>query len=335
MIGPAFAHPGGTDGKGGHWDHSTGKYHYHHGYSAHDHEDGVCPYDFDDRTGESSGTSGGSYSSTAYAASYKTSDWFPEYTEAQAARREAEAELENIRSTYLRNFALSAVVGLCGGLSMLIVQVKRSQKRLEELERRLLLHEAEAVARTKAATEAEWVPQLRIAESENRALLKKLDDANHERLKEEAYRRANCVVFAEMARKAAMPEQSIVYAEQVVKNTSAIPPGEEVVYVPRDLRSDVYHREYMPCGVRNMVLASKKNVEAYGLKPCPRCDHAALPVSDYTVCAAPRNTQVYHRLNSSCSSYLAMEMPLSEALQRGLRPCAKCNPPSENPKVWF
>ena len=50
------AHPGRTDGNGGHTNRSTGEYHYHHGYSAHDHydmnSDGVkdCPYDFDDKT---------------------------------------------------------------------------------------------------------------------------------------------------------------------------------------------------------------------------------------------------------------------------------------------
>ena len=54
------AHPGRTDGNGGHTNHSTGEYHYHHGYSAHDHYDmdgdGVvdCPYDFDDKTDHSS-----------------------------------------------------------------------------------------------------------------------------------------------------------------------------------------------------------------------------------------------------------------------------------------
>lgn len=56
----AFAHPGGTNGDGGHMDRSTGKYHYHHGYPAHDHENGVCPYDFKDKTGDSSGQSSGS-----------------------------------------------------------------------------------------------------------------------------------------------------------------------------------------------------------------------------------------------------------------------------------
>lgn len=51
-----YAHPGGTDGRGGHWNRSTGEYHYHHGYSAHAHYDmdgdGAvdCPYDFDDNT---------------------------------------------------------------------------------------------------------------------------------------------------------------------------------------------------------------------------------------------------------------------------------------------
>lgn len=45
-----FAHSGGTDAFGGHYDHSTGKYHYHHGYPAHSHYDmdgdGIkdCPY---------------------------------------------------------------------------------------------------------------------------------------------------------------------------------------------------------------------------------------------------------------------------------------------------
>ena len=54
-----FAHSGGTDSSGGHTDRSTGEYHYHHGYSAHDHKDmdgdGIldCPYDFKDKTNNS------------------------------------------------------------------------------------------------------------------------------------------------------------------------------------------------------------------------------------------------------------------------------------------
>ncbi len=42
-----FAHPGRTDGAGGHYDNSAGEYHYHHGYSAHQHNNGECPYDYE------------------------------------------------------------------------------------------------------------------------------------------------------------------------------------------------------------------------------------------------------------------------------------------------
>ena len=40
----ASAHSGGTDSSGGHTNHSTGEYHYHHGYPAHQHPNGICPY---------------------------------------------------------------------------------------------------------------------------------------------------------------------------------------------------------------------------------------------------------------------------------------------------
>lgn len=39
-----FAHSGRTDSNGGHYNRSTGEYHYHHGYPAHQHVNGVCPY---------------------------------------------------------------------------------------------------------------------------------------------------------------------------------------------------------------------------------------------------------------------------------------------------
>lgn len=57
---PVLAHPGRTDANGGHYNRSTGEYHYHHGYSAHQHYDmdgdGTpdCPYDFNDDTGSNS-----------------------------------------------------------------------------------------------------------------------------------------------------------------------------------------------------------------------------------------------------------------------------------------
>lgn len=58
------AHPGRTDGNGGHTNRSTGEYHYHHGQPAHDHYDIDgdgdidCPYDFKDNAEHQSDSAG-------------------------------------------------------------------------------------------------------------------------------------------------------------------------------------------------------------------------------------------------------------------------------------
>lgn len=58
-------HSGRTDANGGHYDRSTGEYHYHHGYPAHQHENGICPYDFNDQTRSSSASVSRSSQQTA------------------------------------------------------------------------------------------------------------------------------------------------------------------------------------------------------------------------------------------------------------------------------
>lgn len=67
------AHSGGTDASGGH--NGPSGYHYHHGYPAHSHVGG-CPYDYDDKTGSTSGSSSGntSYSKNNYASTYSEDD---------------------------------------------------------------------------------------------------------------------------------------------------------------------------------------------------------------------------------------------------------------------
>lgn len=52
----AYAHGGRTDSKGGHHVGGTSEYHYHHGYPAHDHINGECPYDLKDNLSVSSGS---------------------------------------------------------------------------------------------------------------------------------------------------------------------------------------------------------------------------------------------------------------------------------------
>lgn len=46
---PVLAHSGRTDASGGHRDNNNvsglGSYHYHHGYPAHLHPNGICPYE--------------------------------------------------------------------------------------------------------------------------------------------------------------------------------------------------------------------------------------------------------------------------------------------------
>ena len=83
-----LAHPGRTDGDGGHWNHSNGTYHWHHGESSHQHydKDGDgykewCPYR-NGGTSVGSGNSGSnssgtrpSYSSTMQSETTKRPIW--------------------------------------------------------------------------------------------------------------------------------------------------------------------------------------------------------------------------------------------------------------------
>lgn len=57
LITISFAHSGRTDSKGGHYDRSTGEYHYHHGYPAHKVCGTNCPYNNVDKTNRSSTSS--------------------------------------------------------------------------------------------------------------------------------------------------------------------------------------------------------------------------------------------------------------------------------------
>lgn len=74
------SHSGRTDSSGGHWDSSTGEYHYHHGYTAHDHYDMDgdgdidCPYDFVVQESNSGVSSGSSSTSTIVSEPKQTED---------------------------------------------------------------------------------------------------------------------------------------------------------------------------------------------------------------------------------------------------------------------
>ena len=101
LITPVFAHPGRTDDNGGHWDRSTGEYHYHHGYSAHQHYDmngdGIpdCPYDFRDNTSHSSSGSSSSTSATSYSVTVTPKKSSTETTAAASASNQPSGKKEN------------------------------------------------------------------------------------------------------------------------------------------------------------------------------------------------------------------------------------------------
>ena len=69
----ASAHAGRTDAADGHWDRSSGTYHYHHGYPAHQHTNGICPYGYDDQTSVNS-SSNTTYPSVQSSASTDTTE---------------------------------------------------------------------------------------------------------------------------------------------------------------------------------------------------------------------------------------------------------------------
>lgn len=80
----SFAHPGKTDEYGGHYDYEAGEYHYHHGFPAHQHPNGQCPYNFVDNTDHSGGSS--YYSDNEY------QQWYAEYERELAEQERLEEE---------------------------------------------------------------------------------------------------------------------------------------------------------------------------------------------------------------------------------------------------
>ena len=90
----ASAHSGRTDASGGHWDSYNGEYHYHHGYPAHQHTNGICPYEYNDLTGINSDSP--SSNTTVSSVSYENEpgDYGPD----------AETDFETKRDAYHSGF---------------------------------------------------------------------------------------------------------------------------------------------------------------------------------------------------------------------------------------
>lgn len=349
----ALAHSGGTDGNGGHYNRSTGEYHYHHGYSAHQHENGVCPYDKKDRTNVTGSVADGA----AIVPLSSSDDWYDEYRTEREKRTAVETELNRIKDVQFKNYGIACAGGLCTGMAVLYIQVRRAQRKLLETEARLQLQITDAVSTARKNADNMWQKRL---DENAKTWQRKLDDTISQvseaqaallRERDEAVRRmqeyqhklieAKNPVVRETSAVTTMPESSVSTSQVPIRKpipveVDDVKPGEELVYVKRDLSAPYYHREYDKCGVKSLMLARKSSAERFGLKQCPVCNRAAMPTGEHEVYAAPSGSKCYHASNRLfCCGYSAEKVPLSIALQRGLRPCSKCCPPKENPKIWF
>ena len=114
------AHSGRTDGAGGHYNRSTGEYHYHHGYSAHQHYDidgdgkKDCPYTFD-YDSLSKAESNDSKEQIEFGIADYSNDFsmpafgYPEYTQIPE-HYESTSESSNVPSAYVSLSILGVVI---------------------------------------------------------------------------------------------------------------------------------------------------------------------------------------------------------------------------------
>ena len=137
MPGIVFAHSGGTDASGGH-DSPTG-YHYHHGYSAHQHTDGVCPYDFNDATEHQYGLS---YSSAS-------ENSFSSYSEGYDNGKMV--GIKNAKDKYIPYIIGAAAVPSVIGIGI-ITKMKRTAHKRKESISQLTLQEKECQKRIEKLT---------------------------------------------------------------------------------------------------------------------------------------------------------------------------------------
>lgn len=137
----AFAHSGRTDANGGHTNHSTGEYHYHHGYPAHQHSDMDgdgeldCPFYFEDKTGFSSENSSSSpQNPTMPTVKFEQSNEKPTTSEKpETVPEESKTFFDHVRevTSFLVDIACHLLLGLFG-LSVvfwIIDEIKRSFKK--------------------------------------------------------------------------------------------------------------------------------------------------------------------------------------------------------------
>lgn len=164
----AKAHPGKTDSNGGHRDRSTGEYHYHHGYSAHDHYDmdgdGIidCPYDFVDKTRNSNSSYTSDSRSTS---SVNTPTTFTTPTE-QPKHENAENESVSVKEEKKMPTWGYWVIGILGCVAVIQHLIIRSMSKDIDSHRETIRENLKKNDQLKSDIETLKKENLRIANSE-------------------------------------------------------------------------------------------------------------------------------------------------------------------------
>lgn len=327
LIGPAFAHPGETDSSGGHYDRSTGEYHYHHGYPAHQHPNGVCPYDYDDKTGKRSGSPSNTYIRLQ-------TDTLPDADSSELLALESELESRTQEAAVL-SFVVLVSTFIIVVLIISLVSMKRKKDDADE-QWRMNINKACQLERSRADQEYRRALFLKQQEfSEQLALeIRKREQLTTEHRTEIENRRQ---LQAEMIRELRqLPSYEPVETFEDMLSLPTPPDlSKGAVLVQRGSFRGQYHHSFDCAYCVDPIYVSKVIAEKMGFEPCIWCTRHPQPETDITVETSIRVGSVYHRTGSPCLQSLSIKMPLSEALAKHYRPCLKCKPPEQNPKVWF
>lgn len=331
LIGPAFAHPGDTDSSGGHYDRSTGEYHYHHGYPAHQHPNGVCPFDFADKTGERSGPS---VASTRKASIRFQTDALSAYDAYKLDELESELEARTHEASVFSFLFLTAAAIVVA----LIVSLICMKRKMDEADGRWRMNIDKACQLERSRADQEYRRALFLKQqefSEQLALeIRKREQLTTEHRTEIENRRQ---LQAEMIRELRqLPSYEPVETFEDMLSLPTPPDlSKGAVLVQRGSFRGQYHHSFDCAYCVDPIYVSKVIAEKMGFEPCIWCTRHPQPETDITVETSIRGGSVYHRTGSPCLQSLSIKMPLSEALAKHYRPCLKCKPPEQNPKVWF
>lgn len=366
----ALAHPGGTDSNGGHYDRSTGKYHYHHGYSAHQHTDGVCPYDYDDRTGQNSGSSSASQNISTVKQSLSIGDRGVDVKALQSRLSSLGyqvgtidgifgAKTEAAVSDYQKDMKMS-ITGIADQfvLKSLFPESVKPAPSLSPIPEQAVTKSAEIThdesTRTSRAS-GNWiafaicaiiiVPYsiflfgfIRIiASSLNESIRMKIAHARSA----PGFRQRLELKRADRKHSAEVCERRAILLEQRTKATTygyQTNYTDGLAYINRYGEDGSFHNSAQCCpgNYSDIELVSAHVAKQLGLTRCAKCSNADSPSGKAYVMISASTISLYHSCGSSCLAKGNLSIiTLDDAKQRKLSPCSRCYAPRKNPEIWF